>query len=227
MAQEYVEISCRLLAALAAGGVIGIERSYRGRAAGFRTHALVCLASSLLMLVGVYAPLWLREDSTLLDPTRVAQGLMTGIGFLGAGAILKEGLTVRGLTTAASIWITAALGIVAGVGLYAVLLLGVALTLVTLSLFGWLETRMPSQIYSSFSIRFAREHAIALSTMREMIAAHGFAAGHLTYRLSDDGTQVEYRMRLRTLHAENSRRLFESLLGDPRVREFRIAPASE
>src|SRR5438132_472276 len=103
----------RLLVALGAGAAIGFERSYHGRPAGLRTHALVCTASSLLMLITVYEGHWMHAASALvqLDPTRMAQGIMTGIGFLGAGVIIKEGLSVRGLTTAASIWITAAIGI--------------------------------------------------------------------------------------------------------------------
>src|SRR6185436_15530860 len=107
MAQEYFEITFRLVAALVAGGLIGLERSHRGRPAGFRTHALVCVASSLLMLVTVYESHWFPGAGgarVTIDPTRLAQGIMTGIGFLGAGAIIKEGFTVRGLTTAASIW---------------------------------------------------------------------------------------------------------------------------
>ena len=86
--------------------MIGYERSYHGRPAGFRTHALVCVASSLLMLVTVYEAHWMRQATGLvqIDPTRMAQGIMTGIGFLGAGVILHEGPSVRGLTTAASIW---------------------------------------------------------------------------------------------------------------------------
>ena len=88
MAQEYFEILFRIVAALAAGGLIGLERSHRGRPAGFRTHALVCLASSLLMLVTVYEQHWIPRAAgatLVLDPTRMAQGIMTGIGFLGAG----------------------------------------------------------------------------------------------------------------------------------------------
>ena len=90
MAQEYFEIVFRLVAALAAGGLIGLERSHRGRPAGFRTHALVCLASSLLMLVTVYESHWFPRDPTarvILDPTRMAQGIMTGIGFYFAALI--------------------------------------------------------------------------------------------------------------------------------------------
>ena len=97
MGHDELVIIGRLTGALVIGAMIGFERSFHGRPAGFRTHALVCLASALLMLVTIRA-----------DPTRMAQGIMTGIGFLGAGVIFKEGLTVRGLTTAASIWILSA-----------------------------------------------------------------------------------------------------------------------
>jgi MgtC family protein len=101
----------RVLGALVIGAAIGFERTFHGRPAGFRTHALVCVASALLMIVTVYQGQWMtfvEHDAIRTDPTRMAQGIMTGIGFLGAGVIFKEGLTVRGLTTAASIWITSA-----------------------------------------------------------------------------------------------------------------------
>ncbi|HEY7714429.1 MAG TPA: MgtC/SapB family protein, partial [Candidatus Binatia bacterium] len=109
----YLDIAVRLVASLVVGGLIGLERSYHGRPAGFRTHSLVCLSTSLLMLVTVYETRWFSSvvpGHISLDPTRIAQGIMTGIGFLGAGTIIKDGLSVRGLTTAASIWITAAIG---------------------------------------------------------------------------------------------------------------------
>src|SRR5688500_9044146 len=150
MAQEYLEIVFRIVAALAAGGLIGLERSHRGRPAGFRTHAIVCLASSLLMLVTVYEQHWFPRDSSarvIIDPTRMAQGIMTGIGFVGAGAIIKEGFTVRGLTTAASIWITAAIGILTGIGFYFPLAVSVVITIGILSVFRVIEARMPAQVY--------------------------------------------------------------------------------
>src|SRR5881296_4038277 len=157
MDQETQVIIARILAALAVGALIGFERSFRGRPAGFRTHALVCVASSLLMLVTVYQNQWMTVvplDSIRTDPTRMAQGIMTGIGFLGAGVIFKEGLTVRGLTTAASIWITAAIGILSGIGFYFPLLVSVVLTLGVLSLFRMIESRMPTQGYFHFDVRF-------------------------------------------------------------------------
>src|SRR6185295_12105183 len=130
---EYVDMILRLLAALGAGTLIGYERSFHGRPAGLRTHVLVCLASATLMLVTVFEDYWVRmAGEARLDPTRMAQGIMTGIGFLGAGVIVKEGMSVRGLTTAASIWITAAIGVLAGVGLYVPMLFAVVLTLLVL-----------------------------------------------------------------------------------------------
>ena len=84
-------------------------------------------------------------DAIRTDPTRMAQGIMTGIGFLGAGVIFKEGLSVRGLTTAASIWVTAAIGILVGIGFYFAAALGALIVLSILSLFRWIENRLPSE----------------------------------------------------------------------------------
>src|SRR5215467_6733307 len=122
MGHDELAIALRVLMAIVLGGLIGMERTLHGRPAGFRTHALVCLASALLMMAAVYQGRWMTTADAIgtitSDPTRTAQGIMTGIGFLGAGVIFKEGLTVRGLTTAASVWVTAAIGILIGIGFY-------------------------------------------------------------------------------------------------------------
>jgi putative Mg2+ transporter-C (MgtC) family protein len=230
MAQEYFEIVFRLVAALAAGGLIGLERSHRGRPAGFRTHALVCLASTLLMLVTVYESHWFPRDSVgrvILDPTRMAQGIMTGIGFLGAGAIIKEGFTVRGLTTAASIWVTAAIGILTGIGFYFAALLGTIFVLGTLSAFRWIEARLPTETYAVFTVRFAREAVMPDAALRDLVEQHGLDAHNLSYRLRGDVGQFEYRMVLRTLNPANLRRLSDTLSSTQGVLEYQIAPASE
>ena len=99
MGGEWLKILTHLLVATMAGGMIGLERSYHGRPAGFRTHTLVCLASSLLMLVTMYQAKWFTGvplETVRVDPTRMAQGVMTGIGFLGAGVIMREGLPCGG-----------------------------------------------------------------------------------------------------------------------------------
>src|ERR1700688_2707208 len=138
MGHDDLVIIGRVTGALVLGALIGFERTFHGRPAGFRTHSLVCIASAILMIVTVYQNQWmtlLEHDAIRTDPTRMAQGIMTGIGFLGAGVIFKEGLSVRGLTTAASIWITAAIGILIGVGFYFSAILATVLTIGILSLF--------------------------------------------------------------------------------------------
>src|SRR6476660_10579945 len=104
----------RVAGALVIGALIGFERTFHGRPAGFRTHSLGCIASAILMIVTVYQNQWMtfvEHDAIRTDPSRLAQGIMTGIGFLGGRRIFKKKMTVRGLTSAASIWVTAAIGI--------------------------------------------------------------------------------------------------------------------
>jgi putative Mg2+ transporter-C (MgtC) family protein len=231
VANEYYEIALRMIAALFAGGLIGLERSHRGRPAGFRTHVLVCLASSLLMLVTVYEPHWMVRASVgtnmVLDPTRMAQGIMTGIGFLGAGAIIKEGFTVRGLTTAASIWTTAALGILIGIGFWYAAAVGTVLALGTLSSFRWVEARLPTETYANFMVRFKRGSAISEAELRALVAQHGFSLHQMSYRLHGEVDLLEYRTVLRTMQSANLAKLAVTLGRDPNVLEYRIAPTSE
>jgi putative Mg2+ transporter-C (MgtC) family protein len=223
------DILLHLAGALLAGGAIGLERSYHGRPAGFRTHALVCLASALLMLLTVYQAQWFpgSGDTVRIDPTRMAQGIMTGIGFLGAGVIFKEGLTVRGLTTAASIWITAAIGVLMGSGLYYPAIVGSLATLGVLAAFRWIERRTPSHLFAQHRIRFDRESVMSEEALREMLARHGFTVVGLAYRLTDDGRQFEYRMTIKTSHVSNFSRLACSLSALPPVREFHLSPSGD
>jgi putative Mg2+ transporter-C (MgtC) family protein len=229
MDPDYAVIAAHLVGAVLAGGAIGLERSFHGRPAGFRTHTLVCLASSLLMLLTYYQLKWLPaelSDSMRADPTRVAQGIMTGIGFLGAGVIFREGLTVRGLTTAASIWVTAAIGILIGVGFYFPAFLATVLTLGALSLFRVIELRLPSQSYAHHYVRFARSDVMPEEELKGMLAAHGFSVANMSYRITDDDL-FEYRMVMRTLDPANASRLAEVLRLHPSVREFRISPTGD
>jgi putative Mg2+ transporter-C (MgtC) family protein len=230
MSSEYIEMVWRLLAAVFAGGMIGLERSFHGRPAGFRTHTLVCTASSLLMLVTVYEALWFIPQVSVrvaLDPTRMAQGIMTGIGFLGAGVIVKEGLSVRGLTTAASIWMTAAIGILMGIGFYFPAGIATALTLGTLSLFRWIELKMPIQSFHHFSARFERNAVMPEPELRELINAHGFKVASMNYRMLGEGRYFDYRMVLSTLDEGNVRLLSETLRQKPAVIEFRMAATGD
>ena len=228
MTFDVAEMLLRLLAALAAGAMIGYERSYHGRPAGFRTHALVCMASSLLMLVTVYEAYWMGATAgrVQIDPTRMAQGIMTGIGFLGAGVIIKEGLSVRGLTTAASIWITAAIGILAGIGFYFPLVISVILTLGVLSFFRWIEARMPSQAYYHFDVRFARSAGMTERAVRELVESHGFSIANFSYRLEGEG-RMRHSMVIRSSDRSGAGRLAVTLEAMESVIEFRIAPTGD
>jgi putative Mg2+ transporter-C (MgtC) family protein len=230
MSTESFEMLARLLAALAAGALIGYERSYHGRPAGFRTHALVCTASSLLMLITVFESHWVSGVAVgrvQIDPTRMAQGIMTGIGFLGAGVIIREGFSVRGLTTAASIWITAAIGILAGIGFYFPLIVSVLLTLGVLSFFRWIEARMPSQAYYHFDIRFARSAPMTERQVRDLVAAHGFSIANFSYRLEGEGRIRRHSMVIRSADHAGAGRLSVTLEGMESVLEFRIAPTGD
>src|SRR5262249_40619335 len=172
MGHDELVMIGRVLLALVLGGLIGMERTLHGRPAGFRTHALVCLASALLMMAAVYQGRWMSTNvigTITIDPTRAAQGIMTGIGFLGAGVIFKEGLTVRGLTTAASIWITAAIGILVGIGFYFVAVLGAAATLAVLALFLAIERKLPAEFYMYHQVCFAGDAVPSEDELRKLI----------------------------------------------------------
>ncbi len=230
MNNDYLVITFHILGATVAGGLIGLERSFHGRPAGFRTHTLVCVASSILMLVTVYQWNWLPAadwETVRTDPTRMAQGIMTGIGFLGAGVIYKEGLSVRGLTTAGSIWMTSAIGILFGIGFYFPAVFATVLTLGVLSAFRWIESRMPSQSYAHFHISFDREHKMPEEQLRALLAAHNFTVANMSYRVTDNGRYFEYRMVIRTDDPRNPPRLVEALSQLETVREFRVSPTGD
>jgi putative Mg2+ transporter-C (MgtC) family protein len=230
MEKEWIDILTHVLVATMAGGLIGLERTYHGRPAGFRTHTLVCVASSLLMLVTMYQARWFTGaslETVRIDPTRMAQGVMTGIGFLGAGVIMREGLTVRGLTTAASIWVTASIGILAGVGFYSAVLVGTVITLGILTVFRKAENRMPSQIYANNTIVFGRDDYLSEAEIRELHSKNGFSVANMSYRLMEKGGQLEYRMTVRTMDRGNIEKLSKTLLGLRSIIEFNISMAGD
>jgi putative Mg2+ transporter-C (MgtC) family protein len=230
VSHDNLVMMVRIVGALAIGAVIGLERSFHGRPAGFRTHALVCVASALLMLVTVYQNEWMTQvaiDAIRTDPTRMAQGIMTGIGFLGAGVIFKEGLIVRGLTTAASIWMTASIGILVGVGFWMPAIFGTIATLVVLSAFRIVEDKLPSEFYAHHHLRFKRDAVMGEQELRKLVGGHGFSIANLSTRLIEDGRYFEYRMVIRSRDKSSAQALSLHLLGLPDVIEFRISPTGD
>lgn len=138
---DNMELLIRLALACLLGGLIGIEREKNRHPAGFRTHILVCVGSTLIMLCNIYIFEEYKSYSNI-DPARFGAQVISGIGFLGAGTILKEGVTVKGLTTAASLWSVAGIGLAIGLGFYTGALFATMLVLVTLVVFSRFEERI-------------------------------------------------------------------------------------
>ena len=132
---SWFDVAIRLLAAGALGGAIGLEREVREREAGLRTHLLVSVGAALFTLVSAYG--WSdftfsARSGVTFDPTRIAAQIVTGIGFLGAGAIIRQGLSVRGLTTAATLWLAAAIGMASGAGYWEAAVIATVGAIITL-----------------------------------------------------------------------------------------------
>lgn len=143
------EIIFKLLLGTLLGGIIGFERQTHGRPAGFRTQLLVCVACVLIMIISesYYIQNSMRPEYARIDPTRIAAGAMTGVGFLGAGVILKTGVSIQGLTTAACIWIVSAIGLAIGAGQYVAGITGFAITFFSLWFLRLMEIKIPTMAY--------------------------------------------------------------------------------
>lgn len=137
-----LDIVLRLLCALIVGVVIGTEREYTHRPAGMRTHMLVALGACVVMVIGQLIFVQYQTYGATPDPARMAAQVITGVGFLGAGTIMKEGSSVKGLTTAASLWATACLGLAAGAGYYVVALAGMVFIFATLTIFEVIQKKL-------------------------------------------------------------------------------------
>lgn len=149
MVISQYEMVFRLLLGAVIGGIIGYERQVHGRPAGFRTHILVCVACVLLMNAsGYYHSLGVSEPAYLrADPGRIAAGAITGVGFIGAGVVLRTGFSIQGLTTAATIWMVSAIGLAVGEGLYLAGIVTTGITMFALVVLRRIESRMP-KLYS-------------------------------------------------------------------------------
>lgn len=226
---DYITIIGRLAIALVLGGSIGLERAFHGRLAGLRTHTLVCTASALLMLVTIFQ--WDLLQATgdpinyiRVDPTRMAQGIMTGIGFLGAGVIMKEKFSIRGLTTAASIWMTASIGITIGLGFYIAAVSASICTLIVLSSFVWFERKLPTLQYGNLMVRLKRDEALEKDEICEIIKRHHIRSSNPSFHLINEGRFMQYEFTIRTSNPENFHKLKKALCQIEQINEFRIVP---
>ena len=186
--QTNLLIFFNLVGALALGLVAGYERAYHGRAAGMRTYGLVCTASCALVVISGYPQFWYGGHSAFVgapppDPTRVIQGVVTGIGFLGAGVIMKEGFSISGLTTAASIWASSAIGIMVGVGFYGAAILLTLLSAACMTLVSRLEGWLPSRPAVAITMGFRPGFTPRDDVLRRVASERGYEIAWGTLRI--------------------------------------------
>jgi putative Mg2+ transporter-C (MgtC) family protein len=168
----------RLVLAGIFGGLVGLEREVRGRQAGFRTNILVCLGSALTMMVSAHLAMYpwhtaSSEYTIRVDPGRIAYGVMTGIGFLGAGVIMRERSgTIRGLTTAAALWCIAAVGLCVGFGMYLLSLWATILILACLWILDYFEDALPKTRHRTVTLRVAWSAGVIANTVQVVKSAN-------------------------------------------------------
>jgi putative Mg2+ transporter-C (MgtC) family protein len=195
MMEVNLLVFLNLLGALLLGLVVGYERSYHGRAAGMRTYGIVCMASAALTVLAAYPGFWWGGNGHTgvpVDPTRVIQGIVTGVGFLGAGVIMKEGLNISGLTTAASIWAASAIGVLVGVGFFGAAIL---LTCLSASLMMWgpkLEARLPSRRAIGVVLEFANAYEPDEDLLKKTIAGWGYMVAEGSLNISSSPRVVTW-----------------------------------
>ncbi|MFP4056194.1 MAG: MgtC/SapB family protein [Candidatus Brocadiia bacterium] len=205
----------RLVLATVLAGAIGLERESHGRPAGLRTHIMVCLGACLVMLATrELARLWPSEEGLRIDPARLAQGVVTGIGFIGAGAILRLKRTTRGLTTAACIWFVAALGVVVGVGAYVPAVAGTVLALFVLHALNRLEKCLQPDRYRELVV-VAERRGDVFGPVRAVLEELGVR--EQTYDYADDVQGDELRVTFSVKYSNDA-------IGEMLLRRLREVP---
>ncbi len=184
-----------LFGALLLGLLVGYERSYHGRAAGMRTYGLVCMGSAALTVIAGYPGDWYGGQVAVglgADPTRIVQGIVTGVGFLGAGVIMKEGFNISGLTTAASIWATAVIGVLVGVGFYLSAMLLACMSAFCMVGIPKLTSRLPSRQAIAIVMRFREGFAPTEQRLREAALKRGYEIAGGSISISVQNSKAEW-----------------------------------
>ena len=205
-------IALRLLCAMVVGTMIGMEREFTHRPAGLRTHILVALGACVASLMG---QMLFAQYGGGSDPARLSAQVITGVGFLGAGTIMKEGVSVKGLTTAASVWAVACLGIAAGFGFYTVALAGMLFTLITLTVFEAFQRKLMHNhsVEDRFLIHTA-DLAEALKVINTTAASPKITVLDLDAVRDGDGYRITFRALFTGRNTQEHRRLFFAKLAE-------------
>jgi putative Mg2+ transporter-C (MgtC) family protein len=221
-----LEVILRVGLAAGLGGAIGLERELRDREAGLRTHMLVSVGAALFTMVSAYA--WTdwrfsTEDGLVFDPTRIAAQIVTGIGFLGAGAIIRQGLSVRGLTTAATLWVVAAIGMAAGVGYYEAALVTTALVLVSLWPLRIVAFKLSARTRPEEG-RLAIDLPAGASAVSVLQAVEGAGADVTALEFEEEGERRRVDLRVRLGSGRTAAELIDALTKAENVRGARWNP---
>ncbi len=197
-----LDLSVRLIVAAALGLAVGFEREIHGHPAGLRTHMLVASGSALFTVISAYGFRNVGGDPgqiAPIDPTRIAAQIVSGIGFLGAGAILKDGIVIRGLTTAASLWATSAVGMAAGAGEYVIAAVATGTILVSLWPINALAERLHGTAVPEVQLRLSMERLEALGEVTGILVGHRLEIGQIsTQRLGKASYRADLAVRGRT-----------------------------
>lgn len=222
---SHLDLTLRMVVAVVLGGLIGLEREWSNHAAGFRTHILVCIGSASIMLLSIYGfSQFVAEPNVRTDPARLAAQVISGIGFLGAGAIIRNGANISGLTTAASVWVVAAIGLSVGAGFYYPAVLATFLVLVSLFLLNkWekhlLRNRRNQDVVIKIHDRPGMLGRIATKFGEQGIQIKNLvmesASGALTE--PDGNGTMELRFTLRTTSTDKLLKAIEEILTIPDV----------
>lgn len=224
-----IYIGLNIVGGLFLGLLIGYERTYNGRAAGMRTYGLVCMASTALVVFVGWTPEWYGTltPQGSADATRVVQGIVTGIGFLGAGVIMKEGLSISGLTTAASIWAASAVGILLGVGFYPAAILMAVLCAGSLSILNRIEGRLPGRCALEVEVKFTTGIEPDLATFAKGAASRGYEIQKHTLIVHFSDNQLVWRVNVVAVdrsHATTPAQLGHALQHFHGMSSFSITP---
>jgi putative Mg2+ transporter-C (MgtC) family protein len=191
-----LDFSARLIIAAALGALIGAEREIHGHPAGIRTHMLVALGSGIFTVLSIHG--FGQAPGAGIDPTRIAAQIVSGIGFLGAGAILKDGIVIRGLTTAASLWATAAVGMAAGAGEYVIGTVAAAVIIVSLWPINALAERLHGSAVPEVQLRLHLDRVDLIGQVSSLLLEHKLEIGGIsTQRLSKNSYQADLTVRAR------------------------------
>lgn len=205
MTDHIITFTIRLIVAMILGGIVGLEREYRAKDAGFRTHFLVAIGSALFTLISMYG-----FADGVKDTSRVAAQVVSGIGFLGAGIIVFQRNVIRGLTTAAGLWVTAAIGMACGVGQFYMAVLVTLLILIGLEVLNRFIPHIgSSSVQLSFSSPSRKDVADAIMNIRKIVV--DVISYEIKNKESDKGEYYKVQMEVRTKHRQRNDRILEIL----------------